>query len=367
MIDVCLRVSSHPVYRDLINSPPKNIRYHIPSSTTIKDSRMLKKVKKFLWAYYTKIMPLGIYINTDCDLIHSSSGIMILNKKFWVSDIEHVSAFVNHDIKKLENRTYKKFILKLLSSKNCKKIMPWTFAAKKSMENCFKSNKINKKMEIVYPAFKIRKYKKRKDDKIRLLFIGYKFFEKGGKQLLDVFEILNKKFDIGLTIISNVPEKLKKVYKNVNFVLPNKSIDDLIKNYYSNADIFVLPTYIDTFGMVFLEAMSCQLPIVSTDIFAMPEIVKNGENGFLVHNSFPYFKSNFLHNYSKNDKKLIRILMNDKKFENDLLEKLSILIEEKRLRKKMGICGRRLVEKGKFSIKERNKRLKNIYEEILKL
>ena len=48
-----------------------------------------------------------------------------------------------------------------------------------------------------------------------------------------------------------------------------------------------------------------------------------------------------------------------------LVEKLSILIENKKLREKMGKEGRKMIEEGKLSIKERNKKLKKIYEEAL--
>jgi len=51
---------------------------------------------------------------------------------------------------------------------------------------------------------------------------------------------------------------------------------------------------------------------------------------------------------------------------NQLVEKISLLIEDSSLRKRMGRYGRRLVEKGKFSIKERNKKLLKIYQESLR-
>lgn len=50
----------------------------------------------------------------------------------------------------------------------------------------------------------------------------------------------------------------------------------------NSADIFVLPTLDDCFPLVLLEAMSCGLPIVSTRVGAIPEIVRDGADGFLV-------------------------------------------------------------------------------------
>lgn len=52
--------------------------------------------------------------------------------------------------------------------------------------------------------------------------------------------------------------------------------------YLNHADIFAFPTYYETFGLVNLEAMEYKLPIVSTDEGGIKDIVKDGENGFIV-------------------------------------------------------------------------------------
>ncbi|NEQ21423.1 MAG: glycosyltransferase family 4 protein [Microcoleus sp. SIO2G3] len=55
-----------------------------------------------------------------------------------------------------------------------------------------------------------------------------------------------------------------------------------IKRLYSSSDIFVLPSLKETFGIVFLEAMHYGLPIITTNVSAMPEVITDGENGLLV-------------------------------------------------------------------------------------
>jgi phosphatidyl-myo-inositol dimannoside synthase len=51
---------------------------------------------------------------------------------------------------------------------------------------------------------------------------------------------------------------------------------------YANADIFCLPSVQEGFGIVFLEAMAAQLPIVACRAAAVPEVVRDGETGLLV-------------------------------------------------------------------------------------
>jgi len=52
--------------------------------------------------------------------------------------------------------------------------------------------------------------------------------------------------------------------------------------YFKAADVFVLPSYDEIFGIVNLEAMACETPVVATRVGGIPEIVKDGENGLLV-------------------------------------------------------------------------------------
>ncbi|MDR7415115.1 MAG: glycosyltransferase [Armatimonadota bacterium] len=48
------------------------------------------------------------------------------------------------------------------------------------------------------------------------------------------------------------------------------------------ADVFVLPSLVESFGIVLLEAMSCGLPVVASRVMGIPYLVEDGQNGFLV-------------------------------------------------------------------------------------
>ena len=55
-----------------------------------------------------------------------------------------------------------------------------------------------------------------------------------------------------------------------------------LPSYYSAADVFVLPSYHESFGLVALEAMACGTPVVVSRVGGLNTFVKNGETGYLI-------------------------------------------------------------------------------------
>jgi len=55
----------------------------------------------------------------------------------------------------------------------------------------------------------------------------------------------------------------------------------LIEEVLVGADLFILPSETESFGLAALEAMSCKVPVISTNVGGLPEVVVDGENGFL--------------------------------------------------------------------------------------
>ena len=360
---------THPIYETLVKYPPSNVHFigapkeetyeslsiYRPTKRKIKDS-----IKSFAHAIG---IPRMIWLPAlGANLIHSSRGFLVLNKMPWVVDIEHIGSFGN-----FRNERVKRIALKLLSSEYCKKILPHCKASMYSFFNAWNPpTEIKQKTEVIYPAIESRKFKKKKSEVVRIGFLATRkaFYEKGGRELLEAFKILCRKYDrIELWIKSKVPEELRRKYEK----LPIRIIEDfystreqLFKDFYENLDIFCLPTYIDSFGYSLLEAMSAGLPIVATSIFAIPEIVEDGKNGFLIPSPLSDFREDFV--IEMFDREVLKRKML-KDVVGGLVEKLSILIESSSLRNKMGAYGRMLIERGKFSIKSRNKKLKEIYLE----
>lgn len=81
-------------------------------------------------------------------------------------------------------------------------------------------------------------------------------------------------------------EKLRTIVESYNLT-NNVFFHDgrdrkILQTLYSKSHIFVLPTLKETFGIVLIEAMHYSLPIITTQVGAIPELVIDGENGLLV-------------------------------------------------------------------------------------
>ena len=138
--------------------------------------------------------------------------------------------------------------------------------------------------------FKItkEKYGFKSQDKI-ILYVGRLIQRKGLIYLIKAIKIVYDAVrNIHLIIIGQGEEEMKlrgivKRYNLTNRVhfLGAKSHKDVLI-YMSLADIFVLPSIEEAFGIVLLEAMSQGLPIVASNVQGIPYVIKNGVNGFLV-------------------------------------------------------------------------------------
>jgi len=375
-IKVFLRLGKrpHPSTYEIIDFPPEGIIYKYPQILRSEKEKvsLLHKLKVKIWLKYLKNNPPIIPLfPKDCDVIHMTNNLLNLGRTPWVLDVENVWSLMGFRLSNFKNKKYFLAIKKNLSSRYCKKLIPYTNASKISLlNNGFKG--LENKIEVVYLAKKaVEDFKKPKNKTPVILWMGRRFFEKGGYTVLRVFDKLEGKADFKMVIRGPVPEKLKKQYSSKgNLIIYDSkdfAFDKTWKEMYEEADIFLYPTNLDSFGNAFLDAMNHKTPIVTCDMFSAPEIVEDGVNGFVVKHPMKWHNEKFQMVYSSFEEYIEKL----KTFEDDLYfsklaEKVLILLRDKKLREKMGKAGRKEIEEGKFSIEKRNKKLRKIYEEAIK-
>jgi N-acetyl-alpha-D-glucosaminyl L-malate synthase BshA len=69
----------------------------------------------------------------------------------------------------------------------------------------------------------------------------------------------------------------KKLTRDVHFLGKQDRVYELL----GQADLFLLPSDMESFGLAALEAMACEVPVVATNVGGLPEVVEHGIDGYL--------------------------------------------------------------------------------------
>lgn len=146
------------------------------------------------------------------------------------------------------------------------------------------------KVTVIPPGVDVSAWRapsRRYDDRspVDILFVGGDLARKGGTLLLDAVA------QLALTASgSSPPVHLHLVTRSAVEPRPGVTVhrdltpnSDELKALYHRADVFCMPTLGDCLPMVLSEAAAAGLPLVSTEVGAIPEIVVDNETGFLVH------------------------------------------------------------------------------------
>ncbi len=179
------------------------------------------------------------------------------------------------------------------------------------------------KSSLEYNYFK-QKFFIKKEQKYKLiLFCGYKNYEKGALSILKSIPYIISKVKkvyfvfIGPSTIA-FNQELSKIHRLKNARILNFTPDNLIGYFdkkkiaaFREADIYLMPSRSDAFGISFLEAWSAGKPVIGARIGATPEVIRENVDGLLVE------------------------------FDNleDIAQKVINLLKNKRLRKRFGLAG----------------------------
>lgn len=140
----------------------------------------------------------------------------------------------------------------------------------------------------VNPVFFYNKHPKPPRPETIILSVGRLIFQKGFVTgVLAVYEVVKKHPGVHWIIAGDGPDQEEITYaihekgltRNVQLV--GRKTQQAILALYASADIYLLPSVSEGIANVVLEAMSMELPIVSTDAGGMCEVIRHGENGMI--------------------------------------------------------------------------------------
>jgi L-malate glycosyltransferase len=104
--------------------------------------------------------------------------------------------------------------------------------------------------------------------------------------VVEIFALVRQKMPAKLVLIGDGPDRgaaehlvrKKRLSADVFFL----GKQDHIQNILGLADLFLLPSDLESFGLAALEAMACEVPVIATNVGGLPEVVTQGVDGYLV-------------------------------------------------------------------------------------
>ncbi len=147
------------------------------------------------------------------------------------------------------------------------------------LHNCILNESDNKAVPVS------QKQSGKKDSKVILLYAGRFSKDKGTDILLEAFGLLKEKYDLELWLLGMNHDL--KINSEVNEPIKIYSPVIDIEKIYSEADIFILPSRVDSFPYFMLEAGLFQKPFIGSRTGGIAEFIEDGKDGFLVNTEDP--------------------------------------------------------------------------------
>jgi glycosyltransferase involved in cell wall biosynthesis len=157
------------------------------------------------------------------------------------------------------------------------------------------------KITLIPNGIDVAKFEKRRrfvnrNEKMKILCVARFDKNKNYESLIHALSRLKNDLEFEAYFIGAVTdykyfdEIMRLVKKNEleKFINIGLSLDDpALVDCYLSCDLFVLPSNVETFALVILEAMYAGLPIIATPVGCVPYIIKNGVNGFIIPKNDP--------------------------------------------------------------------------------
>ncbi len=125
---------------------------------------------------------------------------------------------------------------------------------------------------------------------------------------IKIFDIVQKEVSSKLILVGDGPDRseCERLVRQLNLVDKVKFLgkQDGLVEILSSADVFLIPSQSESFGLAALEGMACGLPVVSSSVGGLPELVRHNECGFIAE----------IGDIDRMAKYAIELLTNEKKY-----------------------------------------------------
>lgn len=287
------------VTEDLKLNPKKSKIYQLNLSKNMFNRFLYQFVRIF---YYHKTA-IAIHNDFKYDvLVYNNAFTGLLSTLFckqkvivMINDYNRLD-FIHSNIRL--NKNYFKslllFNLEKYSARNSDRIIVNSNFLRKKIVKAYKIQK--SKVKVLKKGVNLQEYHYRLraifEKKINILFVKTAYLNGGLFDLIDAISIIGV-VNIKLTVIGPYLHeidtiKLKMKEKGVlNFEILGPTHPSIVRRYFDQADIFCVPSYKEALGVANMEALASGVPVISTNVGGIPEVLDYGNCGWLVEPGNP--------------------------------------------------------------------------------
>ncbi len=155
--------------------------------------------------------------------------------------------------------------------------------------------KISKEIEVIYNFIDFSRFSRTNKEHFRMaiapagekIIVHTSNFRKVKRieDAIEAFAIVQKEIPTKLLLVGDGPERPKlerlcremEIYDHVRFLGKQDAIEEIL----AVSDLFIMPSAKESFGLAALEAMACEVPVISSNAGGLPEVNIHGVTGFL--------------------------------------------------------------------------------------
>jgi L-malate glycosyltransferase len=155
--------------------------------------------------------------------------------------------------------------------------------------------KIEKEIEVIYNFIDFSRFSRTNKEHFRMaiapagerILVHTSNFRKVKRMddVIQTFAIVQKQMPAKLLLVGDGPERPRLerlcrdmgIYEHVRFLGKQDAIEEIL----AIADLFIIPSENESFGLAALEAMACEVPVISSNAGGLPEVNIHGVTGFL--------------------------------------------------------------------------------------
>ncbi len=170
-----------------------------------------------------------------------------------------------------------------------------TAVSKDLKEDTYKHFKVTQDIEVIPNFIDLQRFKKQKKDHFKTaicpedekLIVHTSNFRKVKRveDVVKIFHNVRKKIKAKLLLVGDGPERnhIESLCRELNtgddvrFLGKLEAVEEVL----SVADLFLMPSEKESFGLAALEAMACEVPVISSNTGGLPELMVDGKTGFM--------------------------------------------------------------------------------------